>query len=103
MGFRHEIGAGDARGIMIRSLVNPYVSSCIATGGSRLLDAIRGIRLVRFGTRKVFGFSPVSLSGRSGLGGLVGGVRGGRGSPGAGVYRYDDGEGGLFGLKVCLW
>ena len=64
--FRHEIEAGSARGVAIYSakvFVNPFVSLCIATGGSRLLDSNCGIRFVRYETKKASAFALVGLSG----------------------------------------
>ena len=80
-------------------LVNLYVSSCIATGGGSFLDAISGVRFVRFGTGRALAFG---LAGRSGFGGLAGDGRGSR-STGASIHSHSDSEGDLLGEDECLW
>ena len=87
------IRAGCAGGVInhVGVLVNPHVSSCIATW-RKFLDTIRGIRLAVFG-----------LAGLSGLGSLAGDSRSGGGSTGAIVHGYGDDEGGLLSEDECLW
>ena len=99
--LRYEIRAGSMRGVTGRVgiLVNLYVSSYIATGGSSFLDAIRSVRFVRFGTRRALAFG---LAGPSGFGGLAGDGRGSRGSTGASVHGHGDSEGGLSGEDESL-
>ena len=102
---RYRIGAGGARGIVPRGLIDPHVSVCIATG-SRLWKPARGSRLVRFGTGKTFAFGLVRISGRSGLGGPAGGSGGSWGRTRTSVQGYGDDEGGSFGegqVLMVIW
>ncbi|KAM0804789.1 hypothetical protein BDR22DRAFT_885456 [Usnea florida] len=48
---RYQIGAGGARGIVPRGLIDSHASTSVATG-SRLPNPVRGIHHVRFRTRK---------------------------------------------------
>ena len=100
-GLRYKIRAGSTRGVTgrIEILVNLYISSYIATGGSSFLDAISSLRFIRFDTRRALAFGLTSLSGFSSL---AGDGRGSRGGTGASVYSYSNGEGGLSGKDECL-
>ena len=76
----------------VRVLVDEYISSCIAFGGSTLLDPICGL-----GARRGLAF------GLSGFGGPAGDSRGSRGGPGASVHRHGDDEGDLFVAMESYW
>ena len=99
-GLRYKIRAGSTRGVTGRVgiLVNLHVSSYITTGRSSFLDAISGIRFIRFGTGRALTFG---LTSRSRFSGLTSDGRGSR-SIGASIYSHSDSEGDLLSKDECL-